>query len=581
MVAIVVDPQRLVECAGHISSAHAEIVRGTDALTGGLARCGGMAGHDPAGIDWAAAYDPTSSSLLALCADLAERLATHVHALNQSAAAYGASEEWFGGGPQPGLQLAPAQTAAGVHRRSIPTALGGEPFSPSDQVTQLVVQLVGAVWPNGDPALLRSASSQWGTLSASLDSARRTSLASAAGSLDGLASPTVTAAAERAMELDRALEHLSAGALELSDACVDLARHIDSTHQEVRCELVSLMAELGLTVLLSTLTSAVTAGLGAIVGSVASAGRVGVAVARITALFQRLAALARPAVERIGRLGEALAATGRRMVRFAGGPLPQPVRRLSIGGIARTVERATDNWAVAFLTQGPAAAVAKVLERPLQAAGARLGGTAARRALILGWRADVPGVRGALVRAGHGAASPPSEPHAVSSPLHSTAAAGAREAEAAAVRALGSERTVALTHRLQGALERPLDSVRASLASAAGDAAGRAPSPRELEPDNGERSPDPTWTAELPVPGADGVRLEVPKSLDLGHGIGLDLGERRMTGIFGIDVNVPLPGPMGRLADAGITTIRATDVDENWWRQRIGSMTATAPAASA
>jgi hypothetical protein len=77
------------------------------------------------------------------------------------------------------------------------------------------------------------------------------------------------------------------------------------------------------------------------------------------------------------------------------------------------------------------------------------------------------------------------------------------------------------------------------------------------------------------------VRLEVPKSLDLGHGVRLDVGEKRLRGMLGIDVEVPLPGPVGRLADAGITAIRATDVDHNWWRQRIGSMAAAAPAASA
>lgn len=576
MTAIIVDPQRLVECAGHVCGAQGEILRGADILARGLAGSSGMAGNDPAGAEWAAAYDPAAGKLLALAADLANRMGAHVHALNESAMAYQASEGWFGGTPG---ALVPVQSHGDAWVLTVPEACGGQPFASSDQVIQQIVQLVGTVWPNGDTGLLRTASTQWAALSSTLDTARRSSLSSSLGSLDGLASPTVTAASDRGLELDRALGDLGAGASELSAACHDLAVHIDDTHQEVQREIASLTAELGITVLLSTLTSAVTAGLSAVIGSVASAGRVAVAVARVTAMFERLASLARPIANKIAGLKQALEALAGRISGWARGRLPQPLRRLSIDGFATRAETVTNHWSVTLLTQGPTAAVSKVLEKPLTAFGAHLGASAARRALVLGWRADLPGVRGILVRAGQGPAAPASEPllGPLDADLRGTRGAHVadRPGVAAVDRALRSARTESLAARADRALERPSDAAKGALTSAADDAIDSAMAPPENPADGGDERPT-GWTVDVQVPHGDVLRMEIPKSLDLGHGVGLDLSAKRVTGVLGMDVEVKLPGPAGKLVDSGLNVVNAVDLTENWWKERVDASAAVA-----
>ncbi|WP_369045319.1 hypothetical protein [Sinomonas sp. P10A9] len=636
MTAIVVDAHRLVECASHVAQVQGEVLSAAESIAGGLAQCGGMAGNDPAGADWSDAYDPAAAWFLGVSAALANRMGSHVRALNESGAAYEATEAWFGGGTPQALvpALAHSETAA----QTLPEARGGTAFASPDPVTQAVVEAIGTVWPNGDADQLRTASSQWAAMATTLDSARRTSLACAAGCLEGMSSPAVSAARDRERELDAALSGLSGGATELSAACGDLASHIDAAHQDVRNEIRDLAIELGATVAISALTAVLTAGASAVAGSAASAGRVALAVARVTAMFERLASLARIIARNIGRLKEALTSLAARIVRWTAGRLPPPIRRLPLNRVPGALERLTDNWVVRLATEGPSAALAKVLEKPATALGKRLGESTARRALVLGWRRDLPGVREALARtAVHGEASGGAPPRAQSdtrmpgiasgqpadrTPLASMAGRGAQSTvgagREAVARAVEEARTTGVAGRVGQALTKQHDAVVASVSNSVKDsidneslapelgsepnldaasrqshvdgagsrsgfaaASSAAGPPREdsVAGERGSAELPARWALDLGLPSGEGVRVDVPKALHLVPGVDADIAGKKITGPFGTEFAVSLPGPGGKLVDSGLNILNAADLGENWWHQRAETAEAFRSAA--
>lgn len=635
MTAIVVGPHRLVECAAHVAHAQGEVLCAADAIAGGLAQCGGMAGNDPAGTEWSQAYDPAAARLLGVSAALAGRMGAYVHALNESGAAYQATEAWFGGAVREAVVPALAHGEAAAP--TLPDARGGATFASPDPLAQAVVEAIGTVWPNGDADQLRAASSQWATMATTLDSARRTSLACAAGCLEGMSSPAVSAARDRERELDAALSGLSAGATELSAACGDLAGHIDTAHQDIRDEIRDLAIELGATVAISALTALITAGASAVAAGAASAGRVAMAVARVAAMFERLASLARIIAGNIGRLKEALASLAARIGRWTAGRLPPPVRRLPLNRVPGALERLTDNWVVTLATEGPSAALAKVLEKPATALGNRLGESTARRALVLGWRRDLPGVRTALTRtavhAGPDGGGPPlAQPGARMPGIapgrpadRSARAPGAGRGDPSTVgtgreavaRAIEGGRATGVSGRLGHALEKPHEAVVASVSNsikdsidnesstpergsepaledasqrsrmegagsgssfAASSAEGSTPED-SVAGEHGSAQSPARWALDLGLPSGEGLRVEIPKTVSLLPGVAADIAGKKITGPFGAEFAVSLPGPAGKLVDSGLNILNAADLGDNWWHQRSETAEAFRPAA--
>lgn len=591
MATIAVDPQRLAECAGHFAAVQGEVVRAAGAATAGLAGSGGMAGNDPAGVIWSDAYDPAALRLVSLAADLADRMGAQIYALNESAAAYQATESWFGGS-SPDTGIVPAQAHAQDAVRTLPQARGGLPFASHDPVVQAVMSLIGTVWPNGDASQLRAASARWSAMACTLDAARSMSLASAAGSLDGMSSPAVSAACARTHELDGAVGELSSGANELSSACSQLAAHIDETHQAAQREIQDLLVDTAITAAVSAALSFATFGAGALVGGAAATLRVAATAGRLSAWFQRLAAMAQAAARKIARLGDALEALVGRMARWATGRLPRPLRRLpDIAG------KATDHWLLRLATEGPAAALGKVLEKPAAALGGRLGETAARRALVLAWRTEAPGVRAALVRTAvssdvsprgasrHGPSSSGISPGGIA-PGRDSQGRAASVPGATTHPSTGAERIVARAmergqnERVASLVGKPQDAVTATgqnlMQGAAAEPAGVDETDGDIAPVEAA-APGPRWAVDLRLPEDLGLRLEVPKIIDFTHSFELHLDDRSVTGPVGIETGVRLPGAAGKLIDSGLAVARAADLEDNWWKEHLDAAAALRP----
>ncbi|GAB3278272.1 hypothetical protein GCM10027449_18330 [Sinomonas notoginsengisoli] len=597
MTTIVVDPQRLVECAHHVAGAQSKILTAMDVLAGGLSGSGGMAGADPAGTDWSAAYDPAAAHLLALAAEVSDRLGAHVGALNESAAAYQGTETWFNGSTSG--DLVPALAHDGATRRALPEARGGIPFAAHDQVTQMLVNVVGTVWPNGDTDRLRAASVHWSAMATTLDSAALISLSMAAQSLEGQWSPAVFAAVDREREFDSALKDLCEGAVQLSEACAGLAYHIDSTHHEVQKEVASLATEIGVTMVISTLTSVISAGASTVVGGLVVGGRVGVTIARVSAMFQRLAALARPIADKVARLKGALERLAGRIGRWAAPRLPQPLRQVPVDRLAERAQKLTDNWCVSLLTQGPAAALSKALEKPAAALGTRLGESAARRALVLGWRWDVPGLRSALARTAANAEAP-SAPTSAAHPVPLPCERADRRSDGSPRIARWSSRPgEAVAHAMEGGratggdrlarvLNVPAGSAKSGLATGVEQAMGtnaesngetehsEAPGTETVQERNGSGI-SAAHLRTIALPGTEGAPSGGLAMVGLTPVLEVDLLEKRLAIPLGIDIDVTLPGPAGQLLDAGLNAAKAADLGDNWWKERYETAAASRP----
>ena len=545
MAVIAVDPQGLVDCAGHVARAQGDLLAAADAAAAGLAGSGGMAGNDPAGTDWAAAYDPAAARLLGLAAEVGNRLGDHVHALNQSAAAYHATEGWFGGDPAP--LPTPAQAWPEAVMRSVPEARGGLPIWHDDPIVQAAVALTGTVWPNGSTERLGAAAMQWSQLASCLAAARTTAMTSAAGVLATMSGPMAAAAADRTREFDTGLSDLAAGATELSTACRDLAGHIEEAHREAQQELVNLGRDAAITAAVSAGLSFVTFGAGTLVGGAAATARVVAAGGRLASLFQRLASLARAVAGRITKIKEALDGLAARMSQWVTGRLPQPVRRLGEGA-----QKVTEHWLFTLATDGPLALAGKIGNQQIAALAGKLGKGAAERSLVLGFNHSST-VRTTLLRATGGR-----------SPSESGQGLAARDTVRAAMEN-GGETAVAR------AVRRSEDSV--AEAASALLPKPELPASEEGIPAGAEGG-RPRIAEVLGLPEGAWPSVREPEPISLAPGVVLNLASGTVTGPNGFEAQLSLPGSAGSELSALGTLAEAATLEDNYWAKRLDAAAA-------
>jgi hypothetical protein len=253
-------------------------------LTEALSDTRGMAGTDPAGANWAAAYDAAAAATTATLTDLKNGC------LNVSAmlAMTGFNHVLADSASDPGRQTPappdtpeyepPTQWASGPE---VPTAHGGSGSPPTGW--DLVAGLVALVWPNGNPGVLRKAAGAWQTIADGLNRASFT-IPEAIHAIRSQNSPEVDDAATVCQSMMDHIQYVAEGCRQLSWACRDLADHIDATHQAVTDELVSLLAW----------TAAIEAGglaLGIFSLGLAEGAAQGVEAARIAATASRISGI--------------------------------------------------------------------------------------------------------------------------------------------------------------------------------------------------------------------------------------------------------------------------------------------------
>jgi hypothetical protein len=268
-------------------------------LSNALAGCGAMAGSDPGGLAWAAAYDGAAVSALNAAADAVNAVDKLAAMFAQTARNYASADA----ASTPAGAVLLDSAVASLPRFGDPywlpvcmppSAAGGGGGAPAGWA--LVERLVGYVWPDGHQDRLRGAARAWSASAAALDH----------GAGDAVSAAQL-AIADRLPEADdmwavtsamgRQLSAVADVHCAMSAACTELAAHLDAAHAAVAGELVNLIEWTAGIEVAGGLLSVVTFGLAEAPTQAAEGARVAASAARIAQLIERFIGLARIAAQ--------------------------------------------------------------------------------------------------------------------------------------------------------------------------------------------------------------------------------------------------------------------------------------------
>lgn len=259
-------------------------------LEGALAGSGGMAGSDPAGVQWAGTYDEAARSVHAVLIDLETACLKIAVMLQQTGFNHGKADS-----ASDPTHTAPTPADPGVYlpgKRSVsdlPSARGGSSDPPAGW--WLIEHTVGYLWPNGDPGKLRAAGTAWSTCADAVQAASYYIPEAVQGILDQQ-SPEVHDAFAVCNSMSEHIEDVAAGCREIAKACNDFADGIEKAHHDVEHELVVLLEWTAAIEAGGLLVGIFTAGIGEGAAQAAEAARVAATATRVGKIIQTVVDLA-------------------------------------------------------------------------------------------------------------------------------------------------------------------------------------------------------------------------------------------------------------------------------------------------
>ena len=320
MTSFLVETEDLAQVATSVHGGGATLESALERLASALAGCGGMAGDDPAGTQWATDYDTAARTTLR-----ATRSATnsvyHLAAMfAQTARNYEAAEQ--ASTPAPGRpaidpMLLP-DTVVSWGNDAPPPACGAGTSGPTGW--SVVMHFVHAVWPNGHQDRLHTAAAAWQASASALDRVGDEVLRAPAP-LEGDRLPEEADVHTVCRTVADRLSELAYAHRTLAHACTELAGHIDDAHASIEHELVSLLEWSAAIQVIGGLLSVVTLGGAEAPTQAEQVARIAATAAKITALIERFAALARAAAEALPSLTGWSESLARAMDEFVNGRL--------------------------------------------------------------------------------------------------------------------------------------------------------------------------------------------------------------------------------------------------------------------
>jgi Colicin D len=286
-------------------------------LCGALSHCWAMAGSDPAGMSWAASYDPAMRAALDAGQNAVNALHTLAAMFAQTARNYAAAEHASTAGVRRGVDQAVAGLAGVAAVPSaggyvlpicVPSAAGGAGAEPAGW--NLIAHAVGQVWPNGHQDRLRAAALAWRASDVALRDAAGQVL-QACGAAIGDRLPEADDMWRVCSALAEQLGEVADVHTSLAAACDQLADHIDAAHSEVIGELTSLAEWTAAIEAGSAGLAVFSFGISELVGQAGESTRIAASAARVAAIIERFTALARG-------LADTVAAVTARADRLAG-----------------------------------------------------------------------------------------------------------------------------------------------------------------------------------------------------------------------------------------------------------------------
>jgi len=307
-----------------------------------LAGCGGMAGSDPGGVAWAAAYDRAAATALNSAIDAGAAVGQLARMFGQTARNY----ELADAHSSPAVRRRLADTVAAVPvvpRLSLPgctpPSAAGSGASGGPPGWGLICHAVGYLWPNGSQGRLHDAAGAWRSGATALRTAADAVLDAPRAARAHLLpeAPDMTSVCQDTSDHLREIADVHD---QLADACLQLAEHIDHVHAEVVDELESLLEwsagiEAGGAVL-----SLFTFGAAEVPTQAMEASRIARTAEVVGACIQRFVSAVHALGAAVGEIAERASLLGARLRRLVELPLLEPA--LAGVGPLRALSEARD-----------------------------------------------------------------------------------------------------------------------------------------------------------------------------------------------------------------------------------------------
>jgi hypothetical protein len=262
-----------------------------------LAGAARMAGSDPAGVAWAAQYDPAAQNLVQALDDLRRASINVGGLLEQSGLNHGRAEAHSDSSRATPV---PADTTRYVPDAgmciAVPSASGGSDDAPYGWT--MIQQACGAMWPDGDTGKLHAAATAWRAAGQALDACTQV-VDDGVATIRTQVSPEVGAAVTVCGSLGRETAAIANQCRSLAAACDDLATHIDDAHTKLLEELAQFVALTAVIEVAGAIVGAVTFGGGEVVAQVGEGAEVANVIARVVEIVEALGAAVRAVVSRI------------------------------------------------------------------------------------------------------------------------------------------------------------------------------------------------------------------------------------------------------------------------------------------
>jgi len=314
-------------------AAHQSIVSGVDPIGigtrrtwGVLAGCGGMAGSDPGGVAWAAAYDRAAAMALNSAIDAGGAVGQLARMFGQTARNYELADAHST--PAVRLRLADAVAAVPVVPRlslpgCTPPSAAGSGSSGGPPGWGLICDAVGYLWPNGSQGRLHDAAGAWRSGASALRSAADAVLDAPRAAQAHLLpeAPDMTSVCQDASDQLREIADVHD---QLADACLQLAERIDHVHAEVIGELKSLLEWSAAIEGGGALLSLFTFGAAEVPTQAAEASRIARTAELVGACIQRFISSVHALSAPVGQLAERAGLLGARLRRLIELPLLEP-----------------------------------------------------------------------------------------------------------------------------------------------------------------------------------------------------------------------------------------------------------------
>jgi hypothetical protein len=310
-----------VDAVSELAGANRGVVDLMNTLTDAIYGCGGMAGTDTGGEEWAGQYDPAAAQLVEAGCTLGDALASMANLLNGSLVNHQGAEH--GALIYPGAQsdgdADPDHGTMSLSAPAPPSARGGTGDQPG-WWHWIAGHVEGLLWPDADTGKLRTAGRAWLAAGEKL-SGYQYSVDAAESAILAETSPEIDDVLAACDEMRGHIGDIARAFASLGNACNDYAQSVDDHHQQVTDELESFIEWTVAIEAGGAILGALTLGIGEAAAQAAEGAEVANAASKVIRILNDLIEFARTVVTTIRTALESLGGAVVRLEKFVNAKL--------------------------------------------------------------------------------------------------------------------------------------------------------------------------------------------------------------------------------------------------------------------